>query len=105
MYDFSRTDPFEEEPIETQRQHLTRMDREALIRFYRSSLHADLLAREKPPRAPYLRQLLRAWKEIAEQEQTAEESALLSTISLCIIGNLAGTRDIPNPVDTPAQHA
>jgi hypothetical protein len=82
VHDSTRTDPFDEEPIETQRQRLTRMDREALIRFYRSSLHTDLLAREKLPRAPYLRQLLRDWQEIAKREQAAEESVLLSTISL-----------------------
>ena len=105
MPDFTRTDPFEGEPIETQHQRMTRIDREALIRFYTTTLHTDMLTREKPARAPYLRQLLRAWKEMAEREQFAEESAFLSTLSLYRTGNLAGNRDLPNPVDTPARPA
>jgi hypothetical protein len=106
VYDFTRIDPFEEEPIETLRQRLTRIDRAALLRFYHSSLHPDLLAREKPPRAPYLRQLLKAWKETVEREQAAAgESVLLPTPSLLMTGNPAGNRAIPNPVDTPGQHA
>src|SRR5947209_1634318 len=45
------------------------MDRAALIRFYNSSLHLCMLTREKPPRAPYLQQLVQAWKEMARREQ------------------------------------
>ena len=102
MHDFTGTDPFNEEPIETLRQHQTRMDREALVRFYHSSLQADMLTREKPPRARYMRQLLRTWKEIAEREQATRESAFLSAVPLFLAGNPAGKTDRPNPVDTPA---
>src|SRR3954463_6204036 len=69
MYDFTRTRPFDEQQIETLRQRLTRMDRAALIRFYNSTLHMCMLTREKPPRAPYLQQLVQAWKEMAQREQ------------------------------------
>jgi hypothetical protein len=105
VQDFTRTDPFEEEPIETQHQRMTRIDREALIRFYTTTLHTDMLTRGKLPRALYMRQLLCAWKERAEREQFAEESALLPTLSLYMTGNLAGNRDLTNPVDTPARPA
>src|SRR5947209_6455782 len=71
IYDFTRTRPFDEQQIETLRQRLTRMDRAALIRFYNSSLHMCMLTREKPPRAPYLQQLVQAWKEMAQREQTS----------------------------------
>src|SRR4051794_38375971 len=105
MYEFTRIDPFEEEQIETRRQRLTRLDREALFRFYHSSLHPDLLAREKPPRAPYLRQLLKAWKERVEREQAAAgERVLLPIPSLLMTGNPAGNRAIPHPVDPPGRH-
>ena len=100
MQDFTRTDPFEEEQIETLRQRLTRLDREALFRFYHSSLHPDLLAREEP-RAPYLRQLLKAWQERTERDQADGESVLLPTTSLWMTGNPAGDRALPHPVDTP----
>ena len=69
MYDFTRTSPFDEQQIETMRQRLTRLDRAALIRFYNSSLHMCMLTQEKPPRAPYLQQLVQAWKEMARREQ------------------------------------
>src|SRR3954468_18803155 len=69
MYDFTRTSPFDEQQIETLRQRLTRLDRAALIRFYNSTLHMCMLTREKPPRAPYLQQLVQAWKEMAQQGQ------------------------------------
>jgi hypothetical protein len=69
MYDFTRTRPFDEQQIETLRQRLTRMDRAALIRFYNSTLHMCMLTREKPPRAPYLQQLVQAWKEMAQRGQ------------------------------------
>jgi hypothetical protein len=69
VYDFTRTGPFDQQQIETMRQRLTRMDRAALIRFYNSSLHMCMLTQEKPPRAPYLQQLVQAWKEMAQREQ------------------------------------
>jgi len=105
MYDFPCTDLFEEEQIETVRQRLTRLDREALFRFYQSSLHSELLAREEPPRAPYLRQLLKAWQERAEQAQAAGESVLLPAIPFLMTRNPAGTLGMLHPVDTPGQHA
>jgi hypothetical protein len=71
MYDFTRTSPFDEQQIETLRQRLTRMDRAALIRFYNSSLQMCLLTREKLPRAPYLQQLVQAWKEMAQRERAS----------------------------------
>jgi hypothetical protein len=71
MYNFPRTDLFEEEQIETLRQRLTRLDRAALIRFYNSSLAMCMLTQEKLPRAPYLQQLVQAWKEMAQREQTS----------------------------------
>ncbi len=71
MYDFTRTGPFDQQQIETLRQRLTRLDRAALIRFYNSSLHLCMLTQAKPPRAPYLQQLVQAWKEMAQREQAA----------------------------------
>jgi hypothetical protein len=71
MYDFTRTSPFDAQQIETLRQRLTRLDRAALIRFYNSSLHMCMLTQERLPRAPYLQQLVQAWKEMAQREQTA----------------------------------
>src|SRR3954451_24583673 len=119
MYDFTRTSPFDEQQIETLRQRLTRMDRAALIRFYNSSLHMCMLHQDKPPRAPYMQQLVQAWKEMAKREQISaglEQGATLpalpgidkepqkrpqasSTLPLFPAGNL----DSPNPVDIPSQ--
>src|SRR3954469_24550664 len=74
MYDFTRTRPFDEQQIETLRQRLTRMDRAALIRFYNSTLHMCMLTREKPPRAPYLQQLVQAWKEMVQRGRSLPAS-------------------------------
>src|SRR3954468_8391387 len=86
MYDFTRTSPFDEQQIETLRQRLTRLDRAALIRFYNSSLHMCMLTHEKPPRAPYLQQLVQAWKEMAQREQTSAGAGQGVSISATLPG-------------------
>ena len=86
MYDFIRISPFDEQQIETLRQRLTRMDRAALIRFYNSSLQMCLLTREKPPRAPYLQQLVQAWKEMAQRERASAGTEQGASISATLPG-------------------
>ena len=86
MYDFTRISPFDEQQIETMRQRLTRMDRAALIRFYNSSLQMCMLTREKPPRAPYLQQLVQAWKEMAQRERVSAGAEQGASISVTLPG-------------------
>ena len=86
MYDFTRISPFDEQQIETLRQRLTRMDRAALIRFYNSSLQMCLLTQEKPPRAPYLQQLVQAWKEMAQRERVSAGAEQGASIPVTLPG-------------------
>ncbi len=73
MYNFTQSGPFDEQQIETMRQRLAAMDQTALIRFYNSSLHMCMLTRDKPPRAPFVQQLVQAWKELTKREQQAND--------------------------------
>ena len=71
MYDFIQRGPFDEQQIETLRQHLAQMDQAALIRFYNSSLHMCMLNRNQPPRASFVQQLVQAWKEMIRRTQVS----------------------------------
>ena len=73
MYNFTQSGPFDEQQIEALRQRLAGMDQAALIRFYNSSLHLCMLNRDQPPRAPFVQQLVQAWKEMTKRTQQSND--------------------------------
>jgi hypothetical protein len=69
MHTFTKDGPWTEEDLEKLRERLSGMSDEALQRFYDAAWQVCRLERGKPPRAPFVQQLVGAWKELAKRER------------------------------------
>jgi hypothetical protein len=64
MYGFTDQAPFDRNRLEELRVRLSRMGRQELQRFYEACWHMCRLEQGCPPRAPFIQQLVQAWKEM-----------------------------------------
>jgi hypothetical protein len=76
MREFTKTVPLDEPKLQKIRERFAKMSDEEPAGFYESSWYLCQMARGKPPRAPYIQQLVQAWRELTKRE--SEGKAALS---------------------------
>jgi hypothetical protein len=70
MHEFTKTGPLDEPKLQKIRERLAKMSDAELVKFYEASIHMCQLDRGKAPRAPFIQQLVQAWRELTKREKT-----------------------------------
>jgi hypothetical protein len=69
MHEFSKVRTLTAEDLEKSREHFAKMSDAELAGFYESSWYLCQMAHGKPPHAPYIQQLVQAWRELAKRDR------------------------------------
>lgn len=63
--------PLTAEELKALRVRLAKMRHEELMKFYAAALEMCQFSRGKPPRAPFIQQLVQAWKEMQRRRKAS----------------------------------